>query len=74
MVFKLVCYDLLSYLFAILAVTLCGTIVNIVDTEKHLGNKLFDNIYKRHMKVLIGVFYRHSNAIIANFDICDSQT
>ena len=47
--FKSLCYNLLSD--AIPYVTLCGTIVDIVDHENHLGNNPFDNIYKRDMKV-----------------------
>ena len=60
---KLLCYNLLFD--AIPNVTLCGTIVDIVVQE----NYIFDNIYKRDM--LVGEFYRRSNAVITN---CDSQT
>ena len=38
------------------------------------GLKLSGIGYKRDMKGLIGVFYRRSNAVIANFNMCDSQT
>ena len=59
---ELLCYNLL--IDAIPNVTLmCGTIVDIV------GNKRFDNIYKRDMKGLVGEFYRRSNAVIANFNM-----
>ena len=42
--------------------------------ENHLGNKLYDNIYKHDMIALIGDFYLRSNSVIANFNMCDSVT
>ena len=54
-------------------VIICGTIVDIVDQEKQMGNIFFDNIYKRDMKGLVCDFCRCSNAVIANLNMCDSQ-
>ena len=42
--------------------------------DKHLGNSLFNDIYKRDMKGLVCDFYKLSNAVIASFNVCDSQT
>ena len=47
---------------------------NLPTDEKHLGNKLFNNIYKRDMSEFVGNFYKSSNSVIANFSICDSFT
>ena len=69
---KLLCYNLSSD--ATPNVTLCGTIADIVDQEKHKGNKLSDDIHGCDMKGLISEFYRRSNAVITNFNMCDSQT
>ena len=63
-------FNLLSA--AISNVEICETIVDIVDQERHLRNKLFDNIHKRDMKDLVGEFYRHSNAVIANVNMCQT--
>ena len=52
----------------------CYTIVDIADLEKHLRNKLFDNIYKRDIKGLVGDIYKRNNAVIGNFNMCESQT
>ena len=50
-------------------VKLCGESMEVVDNEKHLGNSLFNDIYKRDMKGLVGDFYRRSNAVIASFNV-----
>ena len=55
-------------------VMLCGEVIDVVHFEKHLGNKLYDNIYKHDMKAMIGDFYLRSNSVIANFNMCDSVT
>ena len=36
---------------------LCGEVIDVVNFEKHLGNKLYDNLYKHDMKDLIGDFF-----------------
>ena len=51
-------------------VMLCG----VVHFKKHLGNKMYDNIYKHDMKALIDDLYLRSNSVIATFNMCDSVT
>ena len=51
---------------------LCGEVID-VHFGKHLGNKLYDNIYKHDMKALIGDFYLRNNSVIANFNMCDDS-
>ena len=58
---------------------LCDVVVDVVHFEKHLGNKLYDDIYNikiffyiiHDMKGLNGNFYLRSNSVIANFNMCD---
>ena len=42
-------------------IKLCRESVEIVDNEKHLGDRLFDN---KGMKGLVTVFYMRSNAVL----------
>ena len=51
---------------------LCGEIIDAVHFGKHLGNKMYANIYKHDMRALIGDVYLRSNSVIANFNMCDS--
>ena len=69
---KLLCYNLPTD--SVPCIKLCGEVVEIVSNEKHLGNKLFNNIYKRDMSEFVGNFYKSSNSVIANFSMCDSFT
>ena len=55
-------------------VYLCDAIVDVVDSEMYLGNKLYNNIYKRKIDELVGDFERRSNHIIHTFSMCNSFT
>ena len=68
---KLLCYNMLTSVVP--NVMLCGEVID-VHFEKHLGNRLYDDIYKHDMKTLIGDFYLRSNSVIVNFNMCDSVT
>ena len=69
---KLLCYNMLTSMIP--NVMLCGEIIDVAYFEKHLGNTMYDNIYKQDMKALIGDFYLCSNSVIAKFNMCDSVT
>ena len=49
---KLLCYNLPTD--SVPCIKLCGEVVEIVSNKKHLGNKLFNNIYKRDMSWVCG--------------------
>ena len=50
-------------------------VTEVVHFERHLGNKLYYNIFYLHdMKGLIIDFYLSNNLVIANFNMCDSVT
>ena len=53
-------------------VYLCDAIVDVVDSEMFLGNKLYNNIYKTKIDELVCDFKRRSNHIIHKFSMCDS--
>ena len=53
---------------------LCGELVEVVDTDLHLGNRIYNNIYKKNVDDMISEFYRRSNHVISNFKMCDSFT
>ena len=53
-------------------VYLCDAIVDVVDSEMYLGNKLYNNIYKTKIDELVCDFERRSNHIIQTFSMCDS--
>ena len=55
-------------------VYLCDAIVDVVDSEMYLGNKLYNNIYKTQIDELVCDFERRSNHIIHTFYMCDSFT
>ena len=55
-------------------VYLCDAIVDVVDSEMYLGNKLYNNIYKTQIDELVCDFERRSNHIIHTFSMCDSFT
>ena len=48
--------------------------MEILSNGKYLGNKLFNNIYKRDMSEFVGNSYKSSNPVIDNFSMCDSLT
>ena len=53
---------------------LIDAIVDVVDNEMYLGNKLYNNIYKTQIDELVCDFERRSNHIIHTFSMCDSFT
>ena len=53
-------------------VYLCDAIVDVVDSEMYLGNKLYNNIYKAKINELVCDFERRRNQIIHIFSMCDS--
>ena len=55
-------------------VYLCHAIVDVVDSEMYLGNKLYNYIYKTKIDELVCDFERRNNHIIHNFSMCDSFT
>ena len=49
---------------------LCDVVVDVVHFEKHLGNKLYDDIY--NIKIFFYIIHdMRSNSVIANFNMCD---
>ena len=70
---KLLCYNMLLDVKPV--VYLCDAIVDVVDSEMYLGNKLYNNIYKTQIDELVCDFERRSNHIIHTFfSMCDSFT
>ena len=69
---KLLCYNMLLDVKHV--VYLCDAIVDVVDSEMYLGNKLYNHIYKTQIDQLVCDFERRSNRIIRNFSMCDSFT
>ena len=61
---KLLCYNMLLYVKSV--VYLCDDIVDVVDSEMYLGNKLYNNIYKTKIDELVCDFERRINHIIHN--------
>ena len=55
-------------------VYLCDDIVDVVDSEMYLANKLYNNIYKTKIDELVYDFERRSNHVIQKFSMCDSFT
>ena len=62
---KLLCYNMLLDVKPV--VYLSDAIVNVVDSEMYLGNKLCNNIYITKMDELVCDFERRSNHIIHTF-------
>ena len=56
------------------AVYLSDAIVDVVDSEMYLGNKLYNNIFKTKIDELVCDFEKRSNHVIHNFSMCDSFT
>ena len=56
---KLLCYIMLLYVKPV--VYLCDAIVDVVDSEMYLGNKLYNHIYKANIDELVFDFERRSN-------------
>ena len=56
---KLLCYNMLLDVKPV--VYLCDHIVDVVDSEMYLGNKLYNNIYKTKIDELVCDFERRSN-------------
>ena len=52
----------------------CGELIDVVDTELHLGNRIYNNVYKKNVEGMVSDFYRRSNHVISNFKMCDSFT
>ena len=69
---KLLCYYMLLDVKPV--VYLCDDIVDVVDSEMYLGNKVYNNIYKTKIDKLVCDFERRSNHIIHTFSMCDSFT
>ena len=69
---KLLCYNMLLDVKPV--VYLCDAIVDVVDSEIYLGNKLYNNIYKTKIDKLVSDLERQGNHIIHNFSMCDSFT
>ena len=46
-----------------------------VDSDEiHLGNHIYNYIYRKTLSEFVGGFNRRSNHIISNFNMCDSIT
>ena len=69
---KLLCYNMIFDVKPV--IYLCDDIVDVVDSEMHLGNKLYNHIYKTTIDELVCDFERRSNQIIHNFSMYDSFT
>ena len=72
---KLLCYNMLLDVKPV--VYLCDAIVEVVDSEMHLGSKLYNNIINYYIKqklMNLSDFERRSNHIIHIFSMCDSFT
>ena len=70
---KLLCYNLISDFIP--SVKLCGQNIEVVSDEIHLGNHIYIMIYTEKIFLsLLVIFYRRSNHIISNFNMCDSIT
>ena len=69
---KLLCYYLISNFIP--SVKLCGQYIEVVSDEIHLGNHIYNDIYRKNISEFAGDFYRRSNHIISNFNMCDSIT
>ena len=54
--------------------TLCGKPVDVVDTDLHLGNRIYDNIYTQCSNSMISDFYRRSYEVKASSRMCNSFT
>ena len=55
-------------------VYLCEKLVEVVESEIHLGNHIYNNIYTKNVDGTVSDFYRRSNQIISSFRMCDSFT
>ena len=51
-----------------------GTLVTVVNKDKHLGNYISTDIYDRNIISNVCVFYQRSNSVISDFSICDGKT
>ena len=69
---KLLCFNTVSNIKP--TVMLSGKTIVIVETELHLGNRLYSNIYTKNSHEMVANFYRRSNNVISNFRMCDSIT
>ncbi len=69
---KLLCFN--PCIDVIPSVMFCNKIVEVVDSELHLGNRIYSNIYKKNSEEMVSDFYRRSNQVRANFRMCDSVT
>ena len=62
---KLLCYNMLLDVKPV--VYLCDAIVDVLDSEMYLGNKLYNNIYKTQIYELVCDFERRSNQLFIIF-------
>ena len=69
---QLLCYDLISDFIP--SVKLCGQYIEVVSDDIHFGNHIYNDVYKNNISEFVGDFYRRSNHIISNFNMCDSIT
>ena len=65
---KLLCYNLISDFIPY--VKLCVRYIKVVSDDIHLGNHIYNDIYRKKRSDL----YIRSNHIIRNFNMCDSIT
>ena len=66
---KLLCYNLISDFIP--SVKLCGQCIEVVSDKIYLGNHIYNDIYSKNISEFVGDFYRRSNHIISNFNMCD---
>ncbi len=69
---KLLCFNPCSDLKP--CVKLCGKVVEVVDSDLHLGNRIYSDIYRKNSDEMVANFYMRSNQVRANFRMCDSFT
>ena len=69
---KILCCNLISDVIP--SVKWCGQYIEVVSEENHLGNLINNDIYRRKKIWVVVDFYRRSNHIISNFNMCDSIT
>ena len=56
------------------SVKLCGQYIEVVSDEFHLGNHIYNDIYRKQYYEFVGDFYCRSNHIISHLNMCDSIT
>ena len=69
---KLLCFNILFHEKP--CIKLCGKTVEVVDNELHLGNRVYNDVYKKNVDEMVSDFYRRSNHVMSNFRVCDSFT